>query len=40
MYLDEVIIAGILVVFGTIAFLGGFVYFIYQDNKKGKNQLK
>lgn len=38
MYIDEVVIAGLLVVFGTIAFFGGFGYFIYQDNKKTKEK--
>ena len=36
MYVDETIVASLLVVMGTIGFLGGFVYFIYQDQKKGK----
>ncbi len=36
MYIDETIVAGLLVVMGTIGFLGGFAYFIYQDQKKAK----
>ena len=34
MYIDETIIAGLAVVFGTLAFFGGVGYFIYQDQKK------
>lgn len=38
MYIDETVIAGLVVVFATLAFLGGFGYFIYQDQKKSKNK--
>lgn len=31
MYFDETIIAGLVVILGTIGFLGGFSYFIYKD---------
>tara|TARA_R110002167_G_scaffold30450_7_gene100850 strand:+ start:158 stop:274 length:117 start_codon:yes stop_codon:yes gene_type:complete len=37
--MDEVVLAGILVVVGTIVFFGGFGYFIYQDNKKTKEKV-
>jgi|GEM_PF-1459529 len=38
MFIDETIIAGLAVVLGTIGFLGGFAYFIYQDQKKAQPQ--
>ena len=38
MYIDETVVAGLAVVLGTIAFLGGFAYFIYQDQKKANNK--
>jgi phosphatidylglycerophosphatase A len=34
MYIDETIVASLVVILGTIGFLGGFAYFIYQDQKK------
>jgi len=34
MYIDETIVAGLVVVLGTIGFLGGFGYFIYKDMQK------
>lgn len=38
MYIDETIIAGLIVVVGTIGFLGGFGYIVYQDlRKESKN---
>jgi hypothetical protein len=36
MYIDETIIAGLLVVAGTVVFLGGFGYFAYKDAQKSK----
>jgi len=37
MYIDETIIAGLMVIVGTLGFFGGFGYFIYQDiQKNGK----
>ena len=36
MYIDETVIAGLAVVFGTIAFLGGFGYFIYGKRQSHK----
>jgi hypothetical protein len=36
--MDEVVFAGLAVVLGTMVFFGGFVYFIYQDNKKTKKK--
>ncbi len=38
MFIDETIVASLIVVFGTIGFLGGFAYFIYQDQKKTKTK--
>ena len=38
MYIDETVIAGLAVVIGTLAFFGGFGYFIYQDQKKTKQK--
>lgn len=40
MYIDETIVAGVAVILGTLVFLGGFVYFIYQDQKKSKQKKK
>ena len=37
MYIDETVIAGLLVVLGTIGFFGGVGYFIYKDQKKANN---
>jgi len=37
MYIDETIIAGVLVVLGTIGFLGGFAAFVYKDAHKKKS---
>lgn len=36
MYIDETIVAGLAVVLGTIGFLGGFGYIVYQDLKKDR----
>ena len=36
MYVDETIVAGLLVVAGTLVFLGGFGYFAYKDAQKSK----
>lgn len=36
MYIDETIVAGLLVVGGTLVFLGGFAYFAYKDSQKTK----
>lgn len=38
MYIDETIVASLLVVAGTLAVLGGFVYFVVQDIKKSQNK--
>ena len=37
MYIDETVIAGLVVVLGTLGFFGGVGYFIYQDMKKHKS---
>ena len=34
MYIDETIVASLLVVAATLGVLGGFVYFVVQDIKK------
>ena len=34
MFLDDVVIAGLIVVGGTLVFLGGVWAFIYQDSHK------
>ena len=36
MYIDETVIAGLVVVLGTVGFFGGVGYFIYMDMKKHK----
>jgi hypothetical protein len=36
MYFDETIAAGLIVIGGTIAFLGGFAWFAYKDSQKSK----
>jgi uncharacterized membrane protein YebE (DUF533 family) len=36
MYIDETIVAGLLVVGGTLVFLGGFAYVAYKDSQKPK----
>jgi phosphatidylglycerophosphatase A len=36
MYFDETIAASLIVIAGTIAFFGGFGWFVYQDMKKAK----
>ncbi|WP_255374890.1 MULTISPECIES: cytochrome c oxidase subunit CcoM [unclassified Oleiphilus] len=36
MYFDETIAASLLVIGGTIAFLGGFAWFVYKDLQKSK----
>lgn len=36
MYIDETVIAGLVVVLGTLGFFGGVGYFIYLDMKKHK----
>jgi nitrate reductase NapE component len=37
MFMDEVVLAGIIIVVLTAAFLGGFGYFVWKDaHKKGK----
>jgi hypothetical protein len=38
MYIDEAVIAGLLVVAATLAFFGGFGYFIYKDAHKPKKK--
>ena len=38
MFLDEAVIAGLLVVGAMVAFLGGVAYFIYKESQK--QQLK
>jgi hypothetical protein len=38
MYVDETIVAGLLVILGTVGFLGGFAYFIYHDQKKSQKK--
>lgn len=37
MFIDDAVIAGLIVVGSTIAFVGGIWYFIYQDARKRKN---
>ena len=39
-YIDETVIAGLIVVAGTIGFFGGVAWFIWQDNKKAELQKK
>lgn len=36
MYFDETIAASLMVIGGTIAFLGGFAWFVYKDSQKSK----
>ncbi len=36
MYIDETVVAGLIVVLGTLGFFGGFAYFIHLDMKKHK----
>lgn len=36
MYIDETIVASLIVIGGTLAFFGGVGYFIVQDLKKSK----
>ncbi|HEY8330032.1 MAG TPA: cytochrome c oxidase subunit CcoM [Pseudomonas sp.] len=36
MFMDEVVVAGIIIVVLTAAFLGGFGYFVWKDSQKGK----
>lgn len=36
MYIDETIVASLVVVLGTIGFLGGFGYLVYKDLKESK----
>lgn len=40
MFLDDVVVAGLLVVGGTIVFMLGFAFFIYQDAHKKKSKPK
>ena len=35
-YIDETVIAGLIVVAGTLGFFGGVGWFIWQDNKKAQ----
>lgn len=34
MFIDNVVLAGLIAVGGTLAFFGGVLYFIYQDARK------
>ena len=36
MFMDEVVVAGIVIVVLTAGFLGGFAYFVWKDAQKGK----
>ena len=36
MFMDEVVLAGIVIVIRTAGFLGGFGYFVWKDAHKGK----
>ena len=36
MYIDETIVAGLIVVLATIGFFGGCAYFVYNDLKQHK----
>lgn len=36
MFVDETIIAGLIVVAGTIGFLAGFGWIVYQDMRKAR----
>lgn len=37
MFLDNVVLAGVITVGLMVAFLGGVAWFIWQDSKKGKH---
>lgn len=38
MFMDEVVIAGIVIVVLTAGFLGGFGYFVWKDAQKGSKK--
>lgn len=38
MFLDDVVISGLIVVGGTLAFFVGIVVFVYQDSHKKKQE--
>lgn len=38
MYIDETIVAGVLVVLGTVGFFGGVAWFVWTDTKKNANK--
>lgn len=38
MFLDDVVLAGLIAVGGTVAFLGAVLYFIWQDARKDQSK--